>query len=242
MQYIIYILLNYLNQTLVEDTNTSIARTILKHIHEIEVLSLEECATLCNVSTSTLHRFCKLIGMNNYKELKSHIKLHIKQEYNTAYNKDLYLKHMEENFNYIENIPVYDLDHIVDKIIEAKYIYFYGYGNFQYAALYMQKELFSHGIISEVKHDIRLKHHDDALIIITSMNGKFFESYSNDESFNDNFILITLKQDEEWMKPFKHRGFCGIYSHDGLDKYCIMRYYERILLRIHEKLGKDVYE
>ena len=76
MRKLIYVLLNYLNCSIKKDTNYYIARQMLLSINEIHHLSLEQMAELCNVSDSTLHRFCQTIVYQNYKSLRNSLPNH----------------------------------------------------------------------------------------------------------------------------------------------------------------------
>ena len=70
MQGVIMNLLSYINGSMIHDTNYHLALALLKHLPEIQDLSLVEMAGNCFVSQATLHRFCKLIGYRNYSTLR----------------------------------------------------------------------------------------------------------------------------------------------------------------------------
>ena len=257
MQTLIYTLLNYINCSIKKDTNYDIARTLLIHLKEMPNYSLEELAELCHVSDSTLHRFFKTIGFKNYKHFKQQVSRKELKNYPQIYNyneKQSYLQHMNENMQLIEAVPIYQLDQAVVKIIQADNIYLLGYGEFQYPALYFQKQLYSHGKLSEIVTKVNF--FDDYvqsiqssdLIIVTSINGQYLH-LNNDQFYYPMIqqlpctkILITQVHDTSLSALFDIVLFCGKYNHDGLSKYAIMRIYERLIDRFHDQIGENVYE
>ena len=51
-------------------TQKRIAEYILAHSREVVYLSISEFAEKCNVGNATIVRFCQLLGMEGYQELK----------------------------------------------------------------------------------------------------------------------------------------------------------------------------
>lgn len=257
MQTLIYTLLNYINCSIKKDTNYDIAKTLLLHLKEVPHCSLEELAALCHVSDSTLHRFFKLIGYKNYKHFRQQASIKELKSYPQIYNfneKQSYLQHMNENMRLIEEVPLDQLDQAAAKIIQADNIYLLGYGEFQYPALYFQKQLYSHGKLSEIV--AKANFFDDYiqsispadLVIITSINGRYLH-LNSDQAYYPSIqklpctkILITQSHDTALLTLFDVVLFCGKYSHDGLSKYSIMRIYERLIDRFHDQVGENIYE
>ncbi|MFQ9923968.1 MAG: MurR/RpiR family transcriptional regulator [Beduini sp.] len=257
MQTLIYTLLNYINCSIKKDTNYDIAKTLLIHLKEVPNCSLEELAALCHVSDSTLHRFFKLIGYKNYKHFRQQASRKELKNYPQIYNfneKQSYLQHMNENMRLIEVEPIYQLDQAAIKIMQADNIYLLGYGEFQYPALYFQKQLYSHGKLSEIVAKVNF--FDDYiqgicptdLIIVTSINGQYLH-LNSDQAYYPSIqklpctkILITQSHDPSLLALFDIVLFCGKYSHNGLSRYAIMRIYERLIDRFHNKIGENIYE
>lgn len=52
------------------DSNKYIAQMTLKNIKQIPNLTVERAAEMCNVSTSTYHRFCRGMGYESYSDFK----------------------------------------------------------------------------------------------------------------------------------------------------------------------------
>lgn len=64
-------------------TNCQIATYILSHIDEVKKCTISELAKRCNVANSSISRFCKEIGLNDFTELKELINI-------TSFNLDLF--------------------------------------------------------------------------------------------------------------------------------------------------------
>ncbi len=70
---LIIILLSLINSEVNESNNYKIAKYILENITELESCSITELAKKCYVSNSSISRFCRDIGLNNYNELKNQV-------------------------------------------------------------------------------------------------------------------------------------------------------------------------
>jgi len=53
-----------------DTTDSQIAYYILNHLDDIQNDSISELAMKCNVSNSSISRFCRNIGLNDFSELK----------------------------------------------------------------------------------------------------------------------------------------------------------------------------
>lgn len=53
-----------------DSTNRVIASYILDHLDEVKDIGIQEFASDCNVSISSISRFCRQIGLENFAELK----------------------------------------------------------------------------------------------------------------------------------------------------------------------------
>ena len=65
-----YRLINLRNNSQSDSIETHITEVLLKHINEIDSMSIEQVAQLCGVSKSTLSKFVKKIGFDDYKEFR----------------------------------------------------------------------------------------------------------------------------------------------------------------------------
>ena len=70
MNTIISVMLLYVFNSFHQDAYSFIAQYILEHINEIEKISIDKLAYECGTSTTTINKFCKQLGLDNYKHLK----------------------------------------------------------------------------------------------------------------------------------------------------------------------------
>lgn len=130
LSLIILIRLNSLKK----DNNYIIADYIIRHINEIVDMSINELAKQCFVSTTSILKFCKLLGFDTYTEFKNTFVLTLKtrnlqlKEKNQHLTKEELLEHIHsysKDKNDIEEFKT-ELDHIIQAIQQYKSIYFYG--------------------------------------------------------------------------------------------------------------------
>lgn len=225
MQLLMYVLLNFLNGAIKQDTDTSLAMGLLNHLHELPNTTLEQMALKLAVSDSTLHRFIARLGFDNYTSMREIASQVTRQEYLPSD-----FDGIQASLKAVERIECSYLDRIVHAINEASRVYIVGYGTFYYAALYFQNMMFCHGRYIQVRHLVSLKSlskeqltsHD--LVIVVSKDGHFLSG--GHPSFDAKQILITQK--------VKDASFDMILSIDPLQEwYGLMRLFERLLDRYH---------
>ncbi len=64
------VLLSTIASEKIGSTNSQIAQYILSHIDEFKNIGIKEMAEECHVAVSSISRFCKEIGLNDFNELK----------------------------------------------------------------------------------------------------------------------------------------------------------------------------
>ena len=70
MGLLIIRLLNLLNNEPTDSTNNYIGLTMINHYDQIQTLSIGEFAALCHVSKSTVSKFARTLGFDDYGDLK----------------------------------------------------------------------------------------------------------------------------------------------------------------------------
>ena len=92
---LIIILLSLINSEVNESNNYKIAKYILENITELENCSITELAKKCYVSNSSISRFCRDIGLNDYNDLKNQVaKYHMKLLFKNLNIKMIIVKHL----------------------------------------------------------------------------------------------------------------------------------------------------
>ena len=70
MYIVVYRLTNLLNNSQYNSTNMHICRKLLEIVADLERMSIAQVADKCNVSKSTLSKFVKTLGFENYKDFR----------------------------------------------------------------------------------------------------------------------------------------------------------------------------
>jgi Transcriptional regulators len=68
-----YILLELINNESPESVDYIIARYILDHLTELSGASIQDISDACEVSKSTLSRFCRKAGLEDFQEMKNEL-------------------------------------------------------------------------------------------------------------------------------------------------------------------------
>ena len=231
MDSVIYILLNFLNGCIQEDTNTAIARTILNHIYDFQGYSLAKASEVCNVSESTMKRFCIEVGFSSYSHLRKMCKMYEKIDPPMEHD----VKMMNLNYNTIEAIDPKEIRKVNQMIYYSKKAVIIGYGNFQYAAMYYQKQLFSLGKLIEVCHiypDSNFKVKDADLLIVVSMKGRFLKDNYEWITHYPHKVLITQCKEEYDFDTIFHLGEPTL---DIYEKYDLLHIFD-LLLNDYKKI------
>ena len=66
-------LLDYINTTIQQGTNYEIATTMVRNYSKLKNMSIGDIAEMCYVSTPTISRFCRFIGFEDFKDMRSQL-------------------------------------------------------------------------------------------------------------------------------------------------------------------------
>ncbi|ONI38667.1 hypothetical protein AN639_07240 [Candidatus Epulonipiscium fishelsonii] len=179
---------------------------IVQNNTECEKLSIEALASRCNVSRTTILRFCKRLGLKGYSELKVRLSMNnehkIRKTENSISIKQLYLKYMEQ----LEANNFYELIEIIEN---ANHLFIYGEGTLQkniareWERGFLAVNKLFYGITSQGDmHYVDNMHSGDLLVVI---------SFSGDTISTLNFakklkikgvkiVAITLNKQNELAK------------------------------------------
>lgn len=210
------ILLSYINCTFKQDIYYELAILLLKHEKEISNYSIDKIAQLCFVSTSTLSRFCRKLGFQNYNEFKNGFQQNYKvnnysielfQQINKDINKasfqllnDIY----DTMKSQIENIDLADIDWILDQIYKNKTVLFLGHQFLQSIGNYFQQNLLrfdklSYSFNQEADQIQFLKHiNDNTVVIILSIDGSYHLKHNDimEVLLKKNITIILITQNK----------------------------------------------
>lgn len=185
MDMVLHKLMLLINSSQEGSTNRNLAIELVKHIDELKDLNIYEIADLCFVSTSTLSRFCRLLGYKNFNNFKDALEnsYGFEIDYDSNYlqvkdNVDLGIEYMKEIYtNSIqdmnEHIKKNMLLELAKQIHEHESIHIFGNIGYQFLAMYLQERLglfkkiihISADVLQQAKEASRLTKNDLAIIV-----------------------------------------------------------------------------
>ncbi len=152
------LLINGLNEN---STYYNLAVEMIKNIDQLQNLTIYEIAELCFVSTSTLSRFCRLLGYKNFNQFKEALQ----ESYGFEIDYDSRYLHSKENLkeslDYMNKMTltslkeVYeqiDLDQLIQlaaMVHDQEEIYIFGSTTYQFLTMYLQERL---GLFKKIIH------------------------------------------------------------------------------------------
>lgn len=192
MGLLIVRLLTLLNTAGADSIDFHIAQLLLKHYSQINQLSIAEMANLINVSKSTMSKFAKKIGFDDYHDLKDNA-IFVEDRYGNKLN---YLTNIEKvlekgDLNKYFNASIQDIktlqheideraiDNLAKNLVHYDKIAAFGLLFSESAALDFQYKLAYNGkFIYTCQEDLKqldyIRHADkDSLIIVFSNSGNF---------------------------------------------------------------------
>lgn len=169
-------------------TNCQIASYILNHIDEVKQYTISELSKKCHVANSSISRFCKEIGLNDFVELKELINT-------TLFNFELYSSHrdinvrsedfiarVKDSLDLVSKSLNYEvINNLVKDIYDYEKTAIFGLLKAETVAMNLQSDLLMLGkvALTKVPFKQQLEYLKDAtdkdLIIIFSYTGIYFE-------------------------------------------------------------------
>ncbi|MGM0904169.1 MAG: MurR/RpiR family transcriptional regulator [Bacillota bacterium] len=249
MEQLIYTLLAYINNSLDKDINYSIAKSLLMHIEKIEGFSLEAAAEACNVAPSTINRFCKRIGFQNFSNLRSSVAIHTGASSDEDYEKllsiDKFEQKLKENVEMIEKIKVEQMERIVTKIHESRKIVILGFEKNQVQAMELQKKLFLLGKLCECSTNLfkqvdalSLLTEEDMIITISiqgNILSKGFPIIEKIKGAKGKKLLITFSNAIEQVEVFDEVLQCGKTDNSAVSAYTLLRLFDVLVHRYQKQ-------
>ncbi|MBM7654529.1 MurR/RpiR family transcriptional regulator [Neobacillus cucumis] len=245
MEQLIYTLLAYINNSINKDINYYIAKSLLEHIHKIESFSLDSVAEACNVAPSTINRFCKRIGFKNFSNLRHSAAIPMGVSFNEKADSELNTKafftKLNENIEIIENIPMSDIDRIVNQIHQSRRIVILGFEKYQIQAMELQKKLFLLGKLCEC--DTNLFKQIDALsdlseedmIITISIQGNILSNHfpimEKLKTAKGKKLLLTFSSELHTLEIFHEILQCGKIDNSSVSSYTLLRLFDVLIHR-----------
>lgn len=208
-------LIQYLNKTTIENTNTQVARTILNNRNIIPEISIEKLAHDNYLSQASVSRFIKQQGYRNIQEYRhdfistqslikinaSNYKRNVDQKDNQTI-KNQVKKEILNAVNDLDNIDLDQLESLINIISTFSTVVFIG-SEFSLSNMYLiQLSMLNNGINAYCYSDpIMMVENlcnitDDCLIICISCSGMWYQSQASSQLrniiFKQNFTNILF--------------------------------------------------
>lgn len=192
MYIVVYRLTNLLNDSQYDSATMHICRKLLEIVADLEQLSIDQVAAKCNVSKSTLSKFVKNLGFENYKDFRENAVREKEdslytgnaglemEKYIEKYRMDNFLKLLSKDVEeFMSGIDLQQVRRLVKAIYEAPRVAAFGMVYSETVAMdfvYQMAEL--RKTVETRIHDIRqeeyLKKADaDTLVVIFSNTGQY---------------------------------------------------------------------
>lgn len=192
MYIVVYRLTNLLNNSQYNSTNMHICRKLLEIVADLERMSIAQVADKCNVSKSTLSKFVKTLGFENYKDFRENairekdesfytgnVGLEM-EKYIEKYRMDNFLKLLAKDVEqFMQGIDMQQVRRLVKALYEAPRVAAFG---MVYSETVAMDFVFQ---MAELRKTVETRIHDlqqeeyfkmadaDTLIIIFSNTGQY---------------------------------------------------------------------
>lgn len=165
------------NYDKLNENDLLIWRYIQGHKKECCSISIEELASKCCISRTTISRFTQKISFDGFREFKLHLKLECAQD---KARKDVLLDDVCTNYiKCIQSVKDTDMQEICEHIFSAKRLFVFGTGEVQNAAAQMIKRMFMYArrffVTLAGKSELTMAIEDlgpDDFVIIISLSGE----------------------------------------------------------------------
>lgn len=195
----------------------NLSNFIIDNLSEINNMSMQELAKRCFVSTSSVIKYCRLLGFNSYSDFKWQLqstkqnrKLQLFEKQEKISFKKLFEKLQSLAINPIDQEKLFEKINNITKIInQTKSIYIYGAVFPVMLTQAFCEDMLMMGVSVHMRHfsyaPLEIENNDSDTIIIISISGRFQETHQTEYQkicqLNPNTILFS--QDIEHINNLK---------------------------------------
>lgn len=214
------ILLARYNSEKIGSVNHTLSKYLLENIDTIQELNIKELADACFMSPSTVSRFCKSIGLNDFNTLKQefhNILFYRDEKFNINFDDepDYLLKISQEIADLHHDLDFQAIHDLVKDIYDYQNVAVFGSMQALNPAVYLQQELYVSRKIVCCKENFNYQldyfkqaNEKDLIIIFSSMGGYF------DIIFERRHQINLLKKPKIWVITYNKE----IASYEGVDR------------------------
>lgn len=203
-----------------DSTNSQIATYLLNHLDDIKDIGIQEMAKECSVAMSSISRFCKEIGLNDFNELRElliSIKMNFEQYSSSSKAKNRleeYSLKVKESITMVEkSIDMQQINALCKEIQKYQQVGIFGLlkagavaFNLQSDLLMLGKQTYSHISYKQQLQYISSTNEDD-LLIIFSYAGCYFD-YPDISTLKN-----KLKKPQIWLISSKQESYPDFIDH-----------------------------
>lgn len=189
-----------------DSTNSQIATYLLNHLDDIKDIGIQEMANECSVAMSSISRFCKEIGLNDFNELRELListKMNFEQYSSSSKAKNRleeYSLKVKESITMVEkSIDMQQIDALCKEIQKYQQVGIFG-------LLMLGKQTYSHISYKQQLQYISSTNEDD-LLIIFSYTGCYFD-YPDISTLKN-----KLKKPQIWLISSKQESYPDFIDH-----------------------------
>ena len=189
-----------------DSTNSQIATYLLNHLDDIKNIGIQEMAKECSVAMSSISRFCKEIGLNDFNELRELListKMNFEQYSSSSKAKNRleeYSLKVKESITMVEkSINMQQIDALCKEIQKYQQVGIFG-------LLMLGKQTYSHISYKQQLQYISSTNEDD-LLIIFSYTGCYFD-YPDIRTLKN-----KLKKPQIWLISSKKESYPDFIDH-----------------------------
>lgn len=254
-------LLAYIGTTLVHDSNYDIAVLLVKNYDRIKGMSIGEVAELCYVSKSSISRFCRFIGFENFKEFKLCLDLEfsMSSDYSrqfyamlcsdeqlaiSAYRDELieniYATISEENVEVVHR--VIQVIHECSHVAYFSHHFLWDIGRFFQSKMMMMGKYVEQFLSYTSQLECAGRLDENSLAIICTVGGSYMSRYS--EIWNKirtsgcKILVITQNLSSADLNNADYVLRCGVSNRDDVGKYAAMMTTDYMVMAYLRKYGE----
>ena len=203
-----------------DSTNSQIATYLLNHLDGIKDIGIQEMAKECSVAMSSISRFCKEIGLNDFNELRELLittNMTFEQYSTSSKAKDRlkeYSSKVKESITMVEkSIDIQQIDLLCKEIKKHDHIAIFGLLKAGSAAFNLQSDLLMLGkqTYSNISYKQQLQYislaDENDLLIIFSYTGSYFD-YPDIRTLKN-----RLKKPQIWLISSKQESYPDFIDH-----------------------------
>lgn len=203
-----------------DSTNSQIATYLLNHLDDIKDIGIQEMAKECSVAMSSISRFCKEIGLNDFNELRElliSIKMNFEQYSSSSKAKNRleeYSLKVKESITMVEkSIDMQQINALCKEIQKYQQVGIFGLlkagavaFNLQSDLLMLGKQTYSHISYKQQLQYISSTNEDDLLIIFS-----YTECYFDYPDIST--LKNKLKKPQIWLISSKQESYPDFIDH-----------------------------